>query len=80
MESGSQWRTSVAGEARAKGHLAIGFKKGGQEPIVQSTLRAIWLLVPDPFFKVLHFADPFEAFPGIVPVICISRMKFGDGF
>jgi len=23
----------------------------GQEPIVRSSLRAIWLLVPDPFFK-----------------------------
>ncbi len=25
--------------------------KRGQEPIVRSTLRAIWLLVPDPFFQ-----------------------------
>ena len=25
--------------------------KGGQEPIVHSTLRAIWLLVPDPFYR-----------------------------
>ena len=25
--------------------------KKGQEPIVRSTLRAIWLLVIDPFFK-----------------------------
>ena len=24
-------------------------QKRGQEPIVQSTRRAIWLLVPDPF-------------------------------
>jgi len=24
-------------------------QKRGQEPIVRSTLRAIWLLVPDPF-------------------------------
>jgi hypothetical protein len=24
-------------------------EKRGQEPIVRSTLRAIWLLVPDPF-------------------------------
>jgi len=23
----------------------------GQEPILRSTLRAIWLLVPDPFFR-----------------------------
>jgi len=25
--------------------------KRGQEPIVRSTLRAIWLLVPDPFLS-----------------------------
>ena len=29
--------------------------KRGQEPIVRSTLRAIWLLVPDHFFKAKHW-------------------------
>ena len=28
--------------------------KRGQEPIVRSTLRAVWLLVPDPFFKTVE--------------------------
>jgi len=28
--------------------------KRGQEPIVRSALRAVWLLVPDPFFKTVE--------------------------
>ena len=39
-------RVNFRSQAQKRGQEA---QKRGQEPIVRSTLRAIWLLVPDPF-------------------------------
>jgi len=60
-------------EARRTAHgvclLLFELRKRGQEPIVRSTLRAIWLLVPDPFF------EPSPSYKNAEDIIESTRRK-----
>ena len=58
-------------------------QKRGQEPIVRSTLRAIWLLVPDPFFakvfgRRIGFLDVVPAGKATRLPVVLSRNEIGQ--
>ena len=48
-------------------------RKRGQVPIVRSTLRAIWLLVPDPFSDPLPHSQSSESLRSIAYFFNLSR-------
>ena len=45
------------------------FDQGGQEPKVRSTLRAIWLLVPEPF------SEPTQQNRDLLPVLHMTELS-----
>ena len=47
--------------------------KRGQEPIVRSTLRAIWLLVPDPFFLNVTIRQTGTCTYHLVPILLAAQ-------
>jgi hypothetical protein len=60
LESSSADFQSAANPSQLPTHDLFGAYGSGQEPIVNSILRAIWLLVPDPFSPSQNEKSPMS--------------------